>query len=68
MPVGREKVEFNAYRVFYPSTIVECFHDLHLEEYSCTVEGKTEYNLDMHKHYDDLHNGEWRYGLFVFIK
>ena len=68
VPVGRERVEFNAHRVFYASTIVECFHDLQLEEFSCTAEGKIEYNVDMHKYDDDPHNGEWRYGLFAFIK
>ncbi len=68
VPVGRERVEFNAHRVFYASTILECFHDLHLEEFSCTAEGKIEYNADIHKYDNDPHNGEWRYGLFVFIK
>lgn len=68
MPVGRERVEFNAHRVFYASTITECFHNLRLKEYSCTAQGKIECNVDIHKYDNDSHNGEWRYGLFHFIK
>lgn len=68
VPVGKERVEFNAHRVFYASTIVDCFHDLHLLEYSCAAQGTIEYNVDIHKYDDDQHNGEWRYGLFHFCK
>ena len=68
VPIGRERVEFNAHRIFYADTIVECFRELHLEEFSCTAEGKIEYDVDVHKYDNDPHNGEWRYGLFVFIK
>lgn len=68
VPVGKERVEFNAHRVFYASTIVEAFHELELIEFSCAAEGKIEYNLDLHKYDEDTHNGEWRYGLFRFIK
>ena len=68
VPIGKERVEFNAHRVFYASTIIECFFTLHLEEFSCTSQGKIEYNVDIHKYDDDFHNGEYRYGLFSFIK
>lgn len=68
VPIGRERLEFNAHRVFYASTILECFQELHLEELSCTAEGKIEYNIDIHKYDNDSHNGEWRYGLFAFKK
>ena len=68
VPIGRERVEFNAHRVFYANTILECFQDLQLEEFSCTAEEKIEYNVDIHKYDNDPHNGEWRYGLFAFIK
>ena len=61
-------MEFNAHRVFYADTIIECFSDLYLEEYSCTAEGKIEYNVDIHKYDQDPHDGEWRYGLFHFSK
>lgn len=68
VPIGRERVEFNAHRVFYASTIVECFSTLCLEEFSCASQGTIEYNVDIHKYDGDLHNGEWRYGLFSFVK
>lgn len=68
VPIGRERVEFNAHRVFYASTIIECFHALRMEEYSCVSQEKIEYNVEIHKYDNDIHNGEWRYGLFCFVK
>lgn len=68
LPIGRERVEFNAHRVFYANTVVECFNALRLLEFSCAADGKIEYNVDIHKYDEDNHNGEYRYGLFSFIK
>lgn len=68
VPIGKERVEFNAHRVFYADTIAECFCDLNLQEFSCTAEGSIEYNVDIHKYDDDSHHGNWRYGLFHFYK
>ncbi len=68
LPVGKERVEFNAHRVFYASTIVEELKGLELQEFSCTAQGKIEYNVDIHKYDDDNNNGEYRYGLFLFEK
>lgn len=68
LPIGRERVEFNAHRVFYASTVVNCFSTLKLQEFSCAAENRIEYNVDIHKYDNDNHNGEWRYGLFYFIK
>lgn len=68
VPIGRERIEFNAHRIFFASTIIDCFPTLHLEEFSCTAHGEIEYNVDLHKYDDDQHNGEYRYGLFSFIK
>lgn len=68
LPVGKERVEFNAHRVFYAETIINEFHDMELVEYSCTAEGKIEYNVDIHKYDEDKHNGNFRYGLFHFVK
>lgn len=68
LPIGRERVEFNAHRVFFASTVIECFHTMNLVEFSCTAEGKIEYNVDIHKYDNDEHNGEHRYGLFHFMK
>ena len=68
VPVGRERVEFNAHRVFFASTIIESFAGLRLVEFSCAAEGKIEYHVDLHKYDHDPHNGEFRYGLFCFEK
>lgn len=68
LPIGRERVEFNAHRVFYANTVIECFSTLRLLEFSCAADGKIERNADIHKYDEDNHNGEYRYGLFSFIK
>lgn len=68
VPIGKERVEFNAHRIFYAETIINCFKGLLLEEFSCTSQGGIEYNVGIHTYDDDPHNGEWRYGLFSFKK
>ncbi len=68
LPIGKERVEFNAHRVFYPSTIIESFSQMKLMEFSCIAAGKIEYQIEVHKYDSDLHNGEYRYGLFYFEK
>ena len=68
LPIGKERVEFNAHRVFYPSTILAYFYDMKLEEFSCTAGGKIEYNVNVHKYDNDEHNGNYRYGMFYFTK
>lgn len=68
LPVGRERLEFNAHRVFYPSTIIECFSNMQLQEFSCTAAGRIEYQVEIKKYDDDKHCGDFRYGLFHFIK
>lgn len=68
LPIGKERIEFNAHRVFYAHTVIKCFSSLKLTEFSCATADKIEYNVDIHKYDDDLHNGEYRYGLFVFMK
>ena len=68
VPVGRERVEFNAHRIFYASTIVECFCELQLMEFSCAANKKIERDVKIHKYDQDIHNGEYRYGLFHFRK
>ena len=68
VPVGKERIEFNAHRVFYAETIVREFDQMKLLEYSCTADGKIEYNVDIHKYDEDKHNGNYRYGLFHFVK
>lgn len=68
LPIGVERLEFNAHRVFSPVTIIKNFHLMKLVEFSCTAEGKIEYNVEIHKYDFDKHNGNYRYGLFHFIK
>jgi hypothetical protein len=68
LPVGKERVEFNAHRIFYASTVIACFSSLNLMEYSCVTQEGIEYNVDVHKYDHDNHNGEYRYGLFWFEK
>lgn len=68
VPVGKERVEFNAHRVFYANTVVECFAQLVLLEFSCATEDGIEYDVEIHKYDNDIHNGEFRYGLFHFVK
>lgn len=68
VPVGMERVEFNAHRVFYARTIVECFPELQLKEFSCTANGQIEYNVELSKYDCDKHDGNYRYGLFHFVK
>lgn len=68
VPVGKERVEYNAHRIFYPKTIVDSFNKMKLIEFSvATIEG-IEKKPDIHKFDDDPHNGEYRYGLFHFMK
>lgn len=61
-------MKFNAHRIFYPATIIDCFSDMELIEFSCATEERIEYDVDIH-HYDhDAHNGSYRFGLFHFYK
>lgn len=39
-----------------------------LIEYSCTANGEFESNVALDKYDDDEHEGDYRYGLFYFIK
>lgn len=68
VPIGKERVEFNAHRVFYANTIAACFQKLQMQEFSCATPEGIEYNVDIHKYDNDPHSGNWRYGLFHFYK
>lgn len=68
VPVGRERLEFNAHRVFYPTTIVNSFPKMKLVDFAYTADGKLERTTDIHKYDDDCHDGNYRYGLFYFVK
>lgn len=59
--------ENNAHRIFYASTIVECFSDMILEEFSVSADGVLESHVeDIHKYDDD--ESDYRFGLFYFVK
>lgn len=66
VPVGKERVEFNAHRIFKASTIIESFRGLKLVEFSATTRNEIEYDIDINK-YDNLERGHV-VGLFMFEK
>lgn len=68
LSIGGERIEFNAHRIFYAETVLNNFSQMQLVEFSCVAEGKIEYHVDIHKYDRDDHNGEYRYGLFHFVK
>ena len=65
MPVGRERICFNAHRVHSPEKIIRYFEGLELVEFSCVVgEGPFCENVNP-RQVDGLNNG---CGLFWFRK
>lgn len=68
VPIGKEHIEFNAHRVFYPSTIVDNFRDCELLEFSVAKNNVYEENVDIHKYDNDASLGGARFGLFYFRK
>lgn len=68
VPVGKERLEFNAHRIFYPSTVVKCFSTMQLTDFAYAADGSLEETNDLHKYDCDKHDGNFRYGLFHFVK
>ncbi len=68
LPIGKERLEFNAHRVFYAKTVVECFNSMQLKEFSCCTVDGIERNVSLDKYDNDGHNENYRYGLFWFVK
>jgi len=65
VPVGRERVEFNAHRVFAPQTILDAFSTLHLISFSLVGDDGSLYeDVDP----TDFPNSNWACGLFEFTK
>lgn len=68
LPVGRDRVCFNAHRVFNPDTVIREFDRCSLEEYSVVDASQNPAlleNCDLQKYY----NAEkWHTGLFCFRK
>lgn len=66
VPIATDRVEFNAHRIFYADTIVQCFNQLNLLEYSAIEDKKINYNVDIHKY--DSYEKYYVVGLFRFEK
>jgi len=65
VPVGVERVEFNAHRVFSPSTILETFRELRLDRF-CAVMDDGRLYLDVEPQI--AANERYGCGIFEFIK
>lgn len=68
VPIGKEHLEFNAHRVFYASTVRECFSQMELVEFSSAYREQFESDIDLHKYDDWTEWGGDRFGLFRFRK
>lgn len=68
VPIGKERVEFNAHRVFYAKTIVECFNQMDLVELSYAFDSGIEYQIALSKYDNDLCKRHLGFGLFYFVK
>ncbi len=65
LPIGRERLQFNAHRIHDPKTILEYFPNLELASFNI-VDDKGGYmqNADM----DSFKNNNYSCGLFIFTK
>lgn len=64
-PVGRERVEFNAHRVFAPQSVVQMFDNLELLEFSFVDDGGSFWE---NRELRDAVGCEYGCGLFLFRK
>ena len=67
LPIGRERIEYNAHRIFFPNTVIDCFDNMELIEFSvATADPKKPLieNPGIH----DFDEAEHYFGLFEFIK
>lgn len=68
VPIGKEHLEFNAHRVFAPSTIINSFQEMDLLEFSSCWNDEYDENVSIDKYDEwDKYGGE-RFGLFRFRK
>ena len=65
VPIGRERICFNAHRVFNPETIVKYFHNLELLDFSLVNDNK---NFIEHADYKQFDHLEYGCGMFIFTK
>ena len=66
VPIGKERVQFNAHRVFYPSTIVNELRGMKCDEFSVYEDGRIIENADLSA-WDSVEN-YGAIGLFAFKK
>ncbi len=67
VPIGKEKIQFNAHRIFYASTVIENFNECQLLEFSTCDEKEIKRNTPINK-YDENDNSGEIFGLFYFQK
>jgi SAM-dependent methyltransferase len=65
VPIGRERLMFNAHRIFAPGTILAAFSQLTLVSFAA-VDDAGHLVLDTHPH--DYHDADYSCGLFEFEK
>ena len=65
VPIGKERVEFNAHRIFDPLTIIKNFPGLELTDFAA-VNAKGD--LDESANWQDYRNVDYSCGLFIFEK
>lgn len=64
VPLGKERVEFNAHRVFNPQTIIRTFSELDLTNFAVVLNGQLHELIEMDS-LKDMANG-YACGLFIF--
>lgn len=64
VPVGTERVEFNAHRVLSPHTVLETFEELELQSLDGVIDGELVESVSP----DRLGEEHWACGLFEFTK
>jgi hypothetical protein len=63
VPIGRERVAYNAHRIFCPRTILVWFSELLLTEFSVVTD---EGHFKRFATPDDFHAADYACGLFLF--
>ena len=66
VPIGKERIEFNAHRVLSPDTVLDTLDELELQSFAAIIDG----DLDNSVTPDalDVRSGEYNCGLFEFTK
>jgi hypothetical protein len=65
VPIGRQRVEFNAHRIFDPFTIIEQFGDLKLVDFAAVDDNN---HLQEHANPEDFRQCSMACGLFEFTR